>query len=41
MSALGIPRHIATLDPRNVEHVLKSKVQKIYVEKDVLTRNNR
>lgn len=25
MSALGIPRHIATLDPRNVEHVLKSK----------------
>ncbi|KAI8047135.1 cytochrome P450 [Gilbertella persicaria] len=23
MSALGIPRHIATLDPRNVEHILK------------------
>jgi hypothetical protein len=26
MSALGIPRHIATLDPKNVEHVLKSKI---------------
>lgn len=25
MSALGIPRHVATLDPRNVEHVLKSE----------------
>lgn len=25
MSAMGIPRHIATLDPRNVEHLLKSK----------------
>ncbi|KAI8366734.1 cytochrome P450 [Radiomyces spectabilis] len=24
LSILGIPRHIATLDPRNVEHVLKS-----------------
>lgn len=24
MSALGIPRHIATIDPRNVEYVLKS-----------------
>lgn len=25
MSALGIPRHISTIDPRNVEHVLKGK----------------
>ncbi|KAI8641273.1 cytochrome P450 [Parasitella parasitica] len=27
MSALGIPRHIATLDPRNVEHVLKNNFE--------------
>ncbi|KAI8980884.1 cytochrome P450 [Pilobolus umbonatus] len=25
LSILGIPRHIGTLDPRNVEHVLKTK----------------
>ncbi|CAO3609763.1 unnamed protein product [Mucor hiemalis] len=27
MSALGIPRHVATLDPRNVEHVLKNNFE--------------
>ncbi|ORZ03610.1 cytochrome P450 [Syncephalastrum racemosum] len=27
MSALGIPRHIATIDPRNVEHVLKGNFE--------------
>lgn len=27
MSALGIPRHIATLDPRNVEHILKNNFE--------------
>lgn len=32
MSALGIPRHIATLDPRNIEHVLKSKISIIFDE---------
>lgn len=26
MSALGIPRHVGTIDPKNVEHILKSKV---------------
>lgn len=26
MSALGIPRHVGTIDPRNVEHVLKSRL---------------
>lgn len=25
MSALGMPRQMVTLDPRNVEHLLKSK----------------
>lgn len=24
LSALGIPRHVGTIDPRNVEHILKS-----------------
>lgn len=27
MSALGIPRHIATVDPRNVEHLLKTNFE--------------
>lgn len=26
MSALGIPRHVGTIDPRNVEHILKSRI---------------
>lgn len=26
MSALGIPRHVGTIDPRNVEYILKSIV---------------
>lgn len=29
MSALGIPRHVGTIDPRNVEHILKRKKKKI------------
>lgn len=32
MSALGIPRHIGTIDPRNVEHVLKSKISNFYIK---------
>ncbi|GAN06283.1 cytochrome P450 704C1-like isoform X1 [Mucor ambiguus] len=27
MSALGIPRHVGTIDPRNVEHVLKTNFE--------------
>lgn len=27
-SAFGMPRAIATIDPRNVEHILKSKLIK-------------
>ncbi|CAO3627832.1 unnamed protein product [Mucor hiemalis] len=27
MSALGIPRHVGTIDPRNVEHILKNNFE--------------
>ncbi|KAG0171862.1 Protein kinase alk2 [Apophysomyces sp. BC1034] len=27
MSALGIPRHVGTIDPRNVEHILKTNFE--------------
>lgn len=35
MSAIGIPRHVGTIDPRNVEHILKSRIYiyQLYIKK--------